>query len=491
MGKAVLGVDFGNLNFRMAGLDGLGVPRIIPNKEREDFTPTVLLFGEAEPVLGKVALAERALRPKDVVMGFKPFMGTDEVLFERDGRKYTACDLYAEVLKISKAQAEKVMGQTIEYVTITVPEQWGSAQRKHVEVAGKKAGIQVKEMPGEAQAAAVGYGLKKPNTIVLVFDKGSSTTDVSIVQISGSESKPKYRILATEGDGVGGRDIDALVMTDVLNFLKKKGLEPKLDDLTFEALLGERAQLLKETLSDLQSKTILVECNGTRITYSLNRAQLEAMAKEPLSRMMALPAKALASAGLTWETIRYIVAVGGGSKMPAIMQRLKQFGPEVKQDVDPDRATVYGAALIGGSAGGYSIEGKLLPPSHLEVQGVTSMDLSLLALDGKSGATHAITLVPANTPIPGSGEERFDLVSAEQTKAEIIVVEGKHGAPPQQCRELDKFVIEGLPKDSKRGGRIQVKFEVSNKGIANVTVLDSVSQKEFKRTLKYSNEGGA
>jgi molecular chaperone DnaK (HSP70) len=158
----------------------------------------------------------------------------------------------------------------------------------------------------------------------------------------------------------------------------------------------------------------------------------------------------------------------------------------VKLDVDPDRATVYGAARIGGAAGGYSVDGKLLPPAPLQVDEVVAKDLSVVAVDGRSGGESAVVLVAANTRLPAKGESRFDLMDpSRQTEAQIVIVEAKHGAPPHECRELDRFQISGLPPaPGAITDRIAIRFEVNRRGIVEVTAYDAVSGKEFKRTVK-------
>lgn len=498
MGK-IIGIDLGTTNSAMAVMQG-GKPEIITNSEGNRTTPSVVAVNKnKERLAGQVASRQRVTNPTNTIFGVKRLIGRkfsdNEVQRDIDlmpykivksgtGVKVTMGDkdhspeeISAMILSKIKADAEAFLGEPVSEAVITVPAYFDDSQRQATKDAGKIAGLEVKRIINEPTAAALAYGLDKgKEEKVAVFDLGGGTFDVSILQLGDGV----FEVLSTNGDThLGGEDFDMRIVNHfVEEFKKDSGIDVK-DDKAAMQRLKEEAEKAKKELStnqetDINLPFLTADKEGPKhFEYKLSRAKLVDLVKDLIEKTAQPCEKALKDAKLKSGDINEVILVGGMTRMPAVIDKVKGiFGKAPKQGVNPDEVVAIGAAIQGGVLQG-------------DVKDVLLLDVTPLSLGIETLGGVATKLIERNTTIPTSKNEVFSTAADNQPQVEIHVVQGEREMVADN-KSLGRFVLDGIPPAPRGVPQIEVTFNLDANGILNVTAKDKGSGKEQSITIQNS-----
>lgn len=498
MGK-IIGIDLGTTNSAMAVMQG-GKPEIIANSEGNRTTPSVVAINKnGERLAGQVANRQRVTNPTNTIFGVKRLIGrkfTDKevqrdidlmpytiskagtgVKVEMADKKYSPEEVSAMILSKLKADAEAFLGEPVTEAVITVPAYFDDSQRQATKDAGKIAGLEVKRIINEPTAAALAYGLDKgKEEKIAVFDLGGGTFDVSILQLGDGV----FEVLSTNGDThLGGEDFDLRIVNHFVDeFKKESGLNVK-DDKAAMQRLKEEAEKAKKELSttevaDINLPFLTADADGPKhFEYKLTRAKLVDLVQDLIDNTAKPVEKALKDAKLKPADINEIVLVGGMTRMPAVIDKVKSiFGKEPKQGVNPDEVVAVGAAIQGGVLQG-------------DVKDVLLLDVTPLSLGIETLGGVATKLIERNTTIPTSKSEVFSTAADNQPQVEIHVVQGEREMVADN-KSLGRFVLDGIPSAPRGVPQIEVTFNLDANGILNVTAKDKGSGKEQSITIQNS-----
>lgn len=499
MGK-ILGIDLGTTNSVMAVMQG-GTPRVIPNQQGSNLTPSVVAEGnDHESIVGVTAKNQAVLNPKNTIYSIKRLIGRrwkdgevqrDIKLFPFEMREdkhggvelkmndkwYKPQEISARVLQKMKQDAENYFGEKVTEAVITVPAYFDDSQRQATKDAGKIAGLNVLRIVNEPTAAALAYGIdKKKDGKIVVFDLGGGTFDVSILEVGDGV----FEVLSTNGDThLGGDDWDQLLI-DMLakEFKDKEGIDLK-DDSAALQRLKEAAEKAKIELSQAQETNINIPyITATKegpkhLMRKMTRSELEKLTNELIERVEAPCKKALSDAKLSTSDIDEVILVGGMTRMPAIREKVtKIFGKEPKQDVNPDEVVALGAAVQAGVLKG-------------EVTDITLLDVTPLSLGIETMGGVMTVLIPRNTTIPTEKKQTFTTASDNQPSAEVHVLQGERPMAPDN-KTLAKFILDGIPPAPRGVPQIEIMYKIDANGILNVSAKDTATGKEQKVTITAS-----
>jgi molecular chaperone DnaK len=498
MGK-IIGIDLGTTNSAMAVMQS-GKPEIIANSEGNRTTPSVVAINKnGERLVGQVANRQRVTNPTNTIFGVKRLIGRkfsdsevqrdielmpykivkagNGVKVEMAGKDYSPEEVSAMILSKLKADAEAFLGEPVTEAVITVPAYFDDSQRQATKDAGKIAGLEVKRIINEPTAAALAYGLDKgKEEKIAVFDLGGGTFDVSILQLGDSV----FEVLSTNGDThLGGEDFDLRIVNHFVDeFKKESGIDVK-DDKAAMQRLKEEAEKAKKELSttevaDINLPFLTADAEGPKhFEYKLTRAKLVELVADLIDNTAEPVRKALKDAKLTPSDINEIVLVGGMTRMPAVMEKVKEiFGKEPKQGVNPDEVVAVGAAIQGGVLQG-------------DVKDVLLLDVTPLSLGIETLGSVTTKLIERNTTIPTSKNEVFSTAADNQNSVEIHVLQGEREMASDN-KSLGRFVLDGIPPAPRGVPQIEVTFNIDANGILNVTAKDKGTGKEQSITISGS-----
>ncbi len=498
MGK-IIGIDLGTTNSAFAYMVA-GKPEVITNAEGDRTTPSVVaVTKKGDRLVGKVAQRQRVTNPENTIYGIKRLIGRkytdDEVQRDKDIMPYkiikkgngvgvklgdkecTPEEVSAMILSKIKADAEAYLGEKVTEAIITVPAYFDDSQRQATKDAGKIAGLEVKRIINEPTAAALAYGLEKnEDQKIVVFDLGGGTFDVSVLELGDGV----FEVKSTNGDThLGGEDFDNVIVNYILDdFKKENGIDLRKDAAAMQRIKDEAEKAKKElssaTETEINLPYITADADGPKhLELTLTRAKLEELVSDLLDRLDGPVKKALKDAKLSTSDINEIVMVGGMTRMPAVVERVKKlFGKDPMQGVNPDEVVAVGAAIQGGVLAG-------------DVKDVLLLDVTPLTLGIETMGGVRTPLIDRNTTIPTSKSEVFSTASDNQPQVEIHVLQGEREFAKDN-KSLGRFILDGIAPAPRGIPQIEVTFNLDANGILNVTAKDKGTGKEQSITIQNS-----
>ena len=495
----IIGIDLGTTNSAFAYMVA-GKPEVITNAEGDRTTPSVVaVTKKGERLVGKVAQRQRVTNPNNTIYGIKRLIGRkfddDEVqrdlkispykivkkgngvAVEMDGKEYTPEEISAMILSKIKADAEAFLGEKVTEAIITVPAYFDDSQRQATKDAGKIAGLEVKRIINEPTAAALAYGLEsKKDEKIAVFDLGGGTFDVSILELGDGV----FEVMSTNGDThLGGEDFDNILVNYLVDqFKQESGIDITNDAAAMQRVKDEAEKAKKElsssTSTDINLPFLSADADGPKhFEYTLTRAKLEELVEPLLDRLASPVEKALKDAKLETKDIDEIVMVGGMTRMPAVVEKVKSiFGKDPMQGVNPDEVVAVGAAIQGGVLQG-------------DVKDVLLLDVTPLTLGIETMGGVRTPLIDRNTTIPTSKSEVFSTASDNQPQVEIHVLQGEREFAKDN-KSLGRFILDGIAPAPRGVPQIEVTFNLDANGILNVTAKDKGTGKEQSITIQNS-----
>ena len=499
MGK-IIGIDLGTTNSAVAYMVA-GKPEVIANAEGNRTTPSVVAINKSgERLVGQVAQRQRVTNAKNTIYGVKRLIGrkfsdqevqkdldimpyeivkkgSTAVAVKLGDKDYSPEEVSAMILSKIKADAEAFLGEKVTEAVITVPAYFDDSQRQATKDAGKIAGLEVKRIINEPTAAALAYGLEsKKDEKIAVFDLGGGTFDVSVLELGDGV----FEVKSTNGDThLGGEDFDNRIVNYFLaEFKKESGVDLKGDNAAIQRLKDEAEKAKKELSStneyEVNLPFITADADGPKhFEIKLTRAKLEELVKDLIDRLAEPVEKAIKDAGLKASDIDEVVLVGGMTRMPAVVEKVKAiFGKEPLKGVNPDEVVAIGAAIQGGVLQG-------------DVKDVLLLDVTPLSLGIETMGGVTTKLIERNTTIPTSKSETFSTAADNQPQVEIHVLQGEREMSSDN-KSLGRFVLDGIAPAPRGVPQVEVTFNLDANGILNVTAKDKGTGKEQSITIQNS-----
>lgn len=497
----ILGIDLGTTNSAVAIIEG-GEPRIVENIEGARTTPSIVAVSKSgERLVGLLAKRQSVTNPQNTLFGIKRMIGhvfedegvqrdkkvapfgiekstTGGVMVKMGDRQYRPEEISAMVLQKLKADAEAKLGEKITEAVITVPAYFNDSQRQATKDAGQIAGFDVKRIINEPTAAALAYGFnKKKDEKIVVYDFGGGTFDVSVLEVGGDVIEVK----STDGDvHMGGEDIDQKIIRHIASeFKKESGIDVSSDVMALQRL-KEAAEKAKHELSTTTEAEINIPfitsgADGPKhLLLKLSRATLEDLAREYIDKSIEITKRAIAASPFKKEDINEIIMVGGQTRMPAIINAVKElFGKEPNRSINPDEVVAIGAAIQAGILQG-------------DVKDVLLLDVIPLSLGIETFGNVATKLIEKNTTIPASRSQIFSTASDNQTSVEIHVVQGERPMAPDN-KSLGRFILDGIPPAHRGVPQVEVSFDVDANGILQVKAKEKTTGKEQSIRIEASS----
>ena len=458
----IIGIDLGTTNSCVAVMEG-GEPVVIANSEGARTTPSVVGFTKTgDRLVGQVAKRQAITNPENTVASIKRFMGTDHKV-TLNGKEYTPQQVSAMILQKLKSDAEAYLGQTVTEAVITVPAYFTDSQRQATKDAGKIAGLDVKRIINEPTAAALAYGVDKEQAQkIMVYDLGGGTFDVSILEIDDGV----IEVLATAGNNrLGGDDFDQCIMKYLVSeFKKSDGIDLSGDKVAMQRLkeAAEKAkiELSGVTTSNINLPYITADATGPKhLDVTLTRAKFNELTGHLVEATMGPVRQAMSDAGLKPSDLAKVLMVGGSSRIPAVVEAVKNFtGSEPFKGINPDECVAMGAALQAGVLTG-------------DVKGLLLLDVTPLSLGIETMGGVCTRLIERNTTIPVKKSQIFSTAADNQTSVEVNVLQGEREMAAAN-KSLGRFHLDGIAPARRGVPQIEVTFDIDANGIVNVSAKD-------------------
>ena len=473
----VIGIDLGTTNSCVAVMEG-GEAVVIPNAEGNRTTPSVVAFSKTgERMVGQVAKRQAITNPDRTISSIKREMGTDHRV-SIDDKSYTPQEISAMILQKLKSDAEAYLGQTVTEAVITVPAYFTDSQRQATKDAGKIAGLDVKRIINEPTAAALAYGVAKEQAQkIMVYDLGGGTFDVSILEIDDGV----IEVLATAGNNrLGGDDFDQCIMKYLVSeFKRTDGIDLSGDKVAMQRL-KEAAEKAKIELSGVTSSNInlpyiTADATGPKhLDVTLTRAKFNELTGHLVDATMGPVRQAMSDAGLKPSDLAKVLMVGGSSRIPAVVEAVKNFtGSEPFKGINPDECVAMGAALQAGVLTG-------------DVKGLLLLDVTPLSLGIETMGGVCTRLIERNTTIPVKKSQIFSTAADNQTSVEVNVLQGEREMAAAN-KSLGRFHLDGIAPARRGVPQIEVTFDIDANGIVNVSAKDLGTGTEQHITITSSS----
>ena len=494
----IFGVDLGTTNSVVAVMEG-GQPTVVNNTEGFRTTPSIVAYTKNKDLLvGQIAKRQAVINPKNTFSSIKRFMGSKfselsteskEVSYElisdnKDNvkivcsnmdKQFSPEEISSQILRKLSNDVSLYMGETISEAVITVPAYFNDAQRQATRDAGRIAGLEVKRIINEPTAASLAYGLeKKNNELVIIFDLGGGTFDVSLLEVGDGV----FEVLSTSGDTkLGGDDFDKKIVNYILkNFKDKEGIDLTSDPQALQRLT-EAAEKAKIELSNISETTInlpFITANQDgpkHIEETLTRGKFEELCEDLINRCRLPVEAAIKDARVERDAINELVLVGGSTRIPAIQNLVSKIvDKEPNQTVNPDEVVAIGAAVQGGVLAG-------------EVKNILLLDVTPLSLGVETLGSLMTVMIPRNTTIPVKKSETFSTAADNQESVDIEVLQGERKLAKDN-KSLGNFKLEGIPSAARGVPQIEVTFDINASGILSVTAKDKGTGKTQRISIQ-------